>query len=100
MFSTSRSLSQPVRPRLLVSLLVACGSLFAFALQGKDESASSRQKPVLFKDVESILQKSCVACHGENLTQGKLRLDSEVAVLRGGVSGPAIIPGKSGASLL
>jgi hypothetical protein len=100
MFSTSRSLNQPVRLAVIVSLIFGCTPLFAFALQSKDESASSGQKPVLFKDVESILQQSCVTCHGENMAQGKLRLDSEGAILRGGVSGPAIIPGKSGASLL
>jgi hypothetical protein len=31
---------------------------------------------------------------------GRLRIDSEAAILRGGKSGPAIVPGKSGDSLL
>jgi uncharacterized protein DUF1553/uncharacterized protein DUF1549/cytochrome c len=34
------------------------------------------------------------------VAQGKLRLDSEAGILRGGTSGPAIIPGKSETSLL
>jgi mono/diheme cytochrome c family protein len=51
------------------------------------------------RDIAPIFQQSCAQCHG-SAAMGKLRLDSEAAVLRGGVSGPAISPGHSADSLL
>ncbi|MBV8071693.1 MAG: DUF1553 domain-containing protein [Acidobacteriaceae bacterium] len=50
--------------------------------------------------IAPILQQSCVKCHGPEMSMGKLRLDSEAGILRGGASGPAILPGKSAGSLL
>ena len=47
-----------------------------------------------------LLEKDCVACHGPEKSKAKLRLDSYAALLKGGESGPAIIPGKSGESSL
>ncbi|HEV2392958.1 MAG TPA: c-type cytochrome domain-containing protein [Verrucomicrobiae bacterium] len=48
--------------------------------------------------VQPILQKDCVSCHGPSKAKGKLRLDSFAAVLKGGGSGPALVPGKAGNS--
>lgn len=49
-----------------------------------------------FNDViEPALQKNCVTCHGPEKSKGKLRMDSLEALLKGGGSGPALIPGKS-----
>ena len=52
------------------------------------------------RQIEPVFQAACVKCHGSENTQAKLRLDSEVGVLKGGVSGAAIVPGHSGDSLL
>jgi hypothetical protein len=58
-------------------------------------------KPLQFQtEIAPIFQQLCVKCHGGDMVMGKLRLDSETAVLRGGVSGPAIVPGNSAQSLL
>jgi YHS domain-containing protein/uncharacterized membrane protein len=52
-----------------------------------------------FSDViEPALQKNCVACHGPEKSKGKLRMDSLDALLKGGGSGPAIVPGKAAES--
>src|ERR1051325_11526409 len=60
-----------------------------------------RAEPVNVKtDVLPIFRQSCVQCHMGDASQGKLKLDSISALLRGGASGPAIIPGKSGDSIL
>lgn len=54
-----------------------------------------------FNDVvEPALQKNCVGCHGPEKSKGKLRLDSLDAVLKGGSSGPTVIPGKAAESEL
>ncbi len=52
--------------------------------------------------VEPVLVKECYRCHSAQAEKlkGGLRLDSREAMLRGGDTGPAVVPGKSGESLL
>ncbi|HJT79434.1 MAG TPA: PSD1 and planctomycete cytochrome C domain-containing protein, partial [Gemmataceae bacterium] len=52
------------------------------------------------KSVRPVLVGNCITCHGPEKHKGKLRLDSRAAVLAGGESGPAVVPGKPEASLL
>ena len=52
------------------------------------------------RDIEPILEASCIKCHGPQQAMAGLRLDSEAAVLKGGSHGSAIVPGKSSDSLL
>ena len=57
------------------------------------------QAPQFQRDIAPIFEKSCATCH-VSAAMGKLRLDSEASVLRGGASGPAVVPGHSADSLL
>ena len=50
--------------------------------------------------IRPLLVTHCQECHGEKKQQGGLRLDSHEAVLRGGDTGAAIVPGDADASLL
>ena len=50
--------------------------------------------------IRPVLVENCLKCHGESKANGKLRLDSKSGVLKGGVSGPAIVVGKARDSLL
>ncbi|TXT32985.1 MAG: hypothetical protein FD138_1996, partial [Planctomycetota bacterium] len=52
------------------------------------------------RDIRPIFSTHCVACHGANKQKAELRLDAKSFALRGGESGPAIVAGKSGDSLL
>jgi mono/diheme cytochrome c family protein len=45
------------------------------------------------KDIQPILQQTCVKCHGPEKQKGKLRLDSREAALKGGGEGPALVAG-------
>ena len=47
-----------------------------------------------------ILLLRCTVCHGPRRTEGDLDLSSREAMLRGGKSGPAIVPGNAEQSLL
>ena len=47
-----------------------------------------------------MLEAKCVQCHGSDKQKGGLRLDSRVAALKGGDSGPALVPGDAKKSLL
>ncbi|MBM3964863.1 MAG: DUF1553 domain-containing protein [Planctomycetes bacterium] len=50
--------------------------------------------------IRPILHDRCIGCHGADEQHGALRLDSREAILHGGESGPAAIPGKPSESLL
>ena len=45
-------------------------------------------------NVRPVLIEHCQKCHGPSKQWNGLRLDSHDALLRGGDSGPAIIPGR------
>lgn len=50
--------------------------------------------------IRPLLHARCVRCHGENQQKGGLRLDTREAILAGGDSGPAAVPGEAASSLL
>ena len=52
------------------------------------------------KHIQPILAEKCYSCHGLEVQQAGLRLDSRQPALRGGDYGPVIIPGKSAESKL
>lgn len=51
-------------------------------------------------DVVPVLIAQCVNCHGERDPENDLRMTSLEALVRGGRTGPAIVPGKANDSLL
>src|SRR5467141_2207418 len=59
----------------------------SFFVVGALRAAKPQAAAEFDRDVKPILQSSCIACHGLDRHEGQLRLDSEVAVLRGGASG-------------
>lgn len=50
--------------------------------------------------IRPVLLGTCFRCHGDSKTSGSLKVDSREALLKGGDSGPAIVPGKPETSLL
>ena len=61
-------------------------------IAGEDEFFEARIRPVL--------HDRCFGCHGVSEQHGGLRLDSRDAILKGGESGTALVPGKPDESLL
>ncbi|HUE71859.1 MAG TPA: PSD1 and planctomycete cytochrome C domain-containing protein [Pirellulaceae bacterium] len=86
--------------RLLLSLLLY--GLLAQALCAADEEGVE----FFEKQIRPILIARCYDCHsgkladGETEPKGGLRLDSREATLKGGDTGPAVVPGKAKESLL
>ncbi|MGI6457006.1 MAG: PSD1 and planctomycete cytochrome C domain-containing protein [bacterium] len=75
------------------SFLVFPASFFA--------DVPAQDNVALFKEsIQPLLQERCISCHGAEQQAGRLRLDGESHVLKGGFTGPAIIPGNSENSLL
>jgi uncharacterized membrane protein/mono/diheme cytochrome c family protein len=54
------------------------------------------QEAALYADVvQPLLQARCYGCHGPNKQKGKLRLDQQEFILKGGKDGKVIKPGKA-----
>src|ERR1700722_9771179 len=51
-------------------------------------------------NVRPVLAGTCVKCHGAKKASGGVRLDSREALLAGGETGPAVVPGDPQGSLL
>src|SRR5256885_1306336 len=59
-----------------------------------------RTGPVDFeKEILPILNNNCLACHNQTKAKADLILENPQTILKGGESGPAVVPGKSGDSL-
>ncbi len=52
------------------------------------------------RDIEPILRKYCVGCHGEEEANAELRLDSWKALMKGGEAGRVVVPGSPSGSKL
>ncbi|HUS36746.1 MAG TPA: c-type cytochrome domain-containing protein, partial [Verrucomicrobiae bacterium] len=60
-----------------------------------------RAKPIDFSaEIIPLFQKSCLACHNAKDAKGELVLETPTTILKGGETGPAVVPGKSAESLL
>ena len=64
--------------------------------------AADDQERFFEKRIRPLLIENCYECHGPSIDDaaGGLRLDSLAAILRGGESGPAVVPGAPDQSLL
>ncbi len=52
------------------------------------------------KDLKTLMTNYCFACHGQEAREAGLDLRTVKLMLAGGESGPALVPGKPGKSLL
>jgi hypothetical protein len=59
------------------------------------QPASSGPSPVFAKEVRPILASRCYSCHGPDVHQNGLRLDSLASVLKGSDYGKVVVPGHS-----
>jgi WD40 repeat protein len=60
-----------------------------------------RDTPVDFqKEVLPLLKRNCVACHNATKAESGLVLETPQSIIKGGDSGPAVVPMKSAESLL
>ena len=84
-------MSGSFRTTLVFSLLLSLVGNSAFANE-REEFFEARIRP--------LLVSRCVECHGSLTQEGKLHLDHLAAALKGGESGPALIPGNAQDSLL
>ena len=78
---------------------VAC--YFPTASSAADEPIAANEQESHFREqVAPLLEARCVACHRGVAARADLSLDTRDGLLKGGESGPAIVPGKPDESLL
>lgn len=65
-----------------------------------DDAARAVQREAFERQVRPLLAEHCYGCHGPEKQEGGLRLDRHGNILRGGESGPAVVPGDADASPL
>ena len=70
------------------------GSLLAAALLVTGEQVD------FARDVQPILKARCLSCHNPERHEAGLSVATRAALLKGGASGPALVPGSSRDSLL
>ncbi len=70
--------------------------LLAYASLGRGASPDADFE----KTIRPLLAEKCWGCHNDKKQKGDLRLDSRAAMLAGGESGPALVPGKPEQSLI
>ena len=64
-------------------------------LSTSSRSARADERDDFFEaKIRPVLVGTCFRCHGDTKTGGALRIDSREMLLKGGESGPAIVPGK------
>jgi len=90
---------KPLRPNIKAgrSLVIQAMALTGLLYAG---TRPASQPPGFETQIQPIFRQSCAPCHGAAQPQAHLRLDSLDGVLNGGISGPAIVPADSRASLL
>ena len=85
-------------------ILAASGLSVSVPIPVVAQSAAPDQAPLVEffeKKVRPILANNCFNCHSANTnSQGGLRVDDRNGLVHGGKRGAAIVPGKSGKSLL
>lgn len=80
---------------------LTCVALLMFAETILTGSVSADEQTDHFEaKIRPVLAGTCFRCHGDSKTGGNLRIDSREALLTGGDSGPAIVPGNPEESLL
>ena len=88
---------------LTLTLLLATAGTVAARLTAEQlaQLPPAATTPVDFtRDIQPILEASCVKCHGRGKEKGGFRLDTRESFLKGGDAGPAATPGQSAQSYL
>ena len=90
------------RKSIVIGLVWAVASLVVQTGTGQERAqpAEHAGRIDFSERIAPIFEQKCQVCHGAALQSGGLRLDNAESALKGGYSGPVIVPGDSGASRL
>jgi hypothetical protein len=72
-----------------------CAFITALAAYASVACAEEAKAPDFEKDVFPVLQAKCLGCHGAEKRKAKLDLRTKAGMLKGGESGPDLVPGSA-----
>ena len=89
----------------VISLRTACRlflflTMFSSLLTSSPSGAAETDANFFEAKIRPVLVGTCFRCHGDLKSGASLRVDSRDALVKGGESGPAIVPGDPDSSLL
>ncbi len=76
------------------------GGLFAEGSEPSQAVVSREQADFFEASIRPLLVSQCLECHNSDESSGGLRVDSRDALLTGGDTGPAMVPGNAAESLV
>jgi hypothetical protein len=85
---------------IIITVLCAASGVRAENSRDLNPETQAAQNRFFESKIRPLFADRCFKCHGPDQQKGGLRLDIQSAVLTGGDSGPAIVPGKPDESLL
>src|SRR5712691_5852475 len=85
-----------------VGLWSLCANLLAQTKDVSPDHAAKMAKGLdLFKKhVKPVLMEKCLRCHGGKAVESEFDLSDRDSLIKGGIKGPSLVPGKSKESLL
>ena len=86
------------KPVLKIAIFLTLGTLFSLNSPAAEQTVDSL--PRFESEIFPIFQANCLPCHGSAQGQKGLDLTTRDSVLKGGESGPSILPGLPSQSLL
>lgn len=92
---TVPALPESVRSALSSALVLAALSTNLFGAETPGSPSASGGTIDFARDIQPILENSCLRCHGPERPKSRFRLDSREHLLKGGDTGIAVIPGDS-----
>ncbi len=81
-------------------ITIFCGSLIGFFTAVVPLGAAEVDEAFFETRIRPVLVQRCFECHGRDQAKNALRVDSREALVKGGDSGAAIVPGDASKSLL
>ena len=85
---------------VVLGWLLFCSVPPARAAAAPDGHGVAEREVSFGKDIKPLLEASCIQCHAKGKTKGGLSLETREALLKGGDTGPAALPGKGKDSLI
>ena len=89
-----------MRQRFVVVALLLPFAVAPFTNHSTAADANPAKPLVFAKDVQPIFRAHCLQCHNADKHKGDLSLETAADLLKGGASGPALVPAMSASSLL
>ncbi|MBI5800039.1 MAG: DUF1549 domain-containing protein, partial [Verrucomicrobia bacterium] len=81
-------------------LCAILGAYLAHVASASSATLPSQQVEFFEKNIRPVLAAECYECHSSAKKKGSLALDTRDGLLKGGESGPALVPGQPDSSLL